>query len=487
MKKIVLTYLIFIALYSSAIAANYYGMGRSAYTYKNFDKAREYFLLDIKDNPDRGDSYYFLGEIEKISKNYDKALEYYQMAVAKKTTGKYLSNSYWNIFILAEDKGDYNTLIKYCRDQWFRTKDRSAKQKIGTIINKQLWTSNDRAIEKYNQGIELAKKGDSAGAASLYKEALEADSSFLAPRFELGMKAYNSGNESEALYQLSYIGERIPFYAEVHMILGELNFKKKNYSAAINNYTSMINFGFIDKSSEYKAMLKRGACNYYLNRYDEAENDITSSLNYIKNDIEPLIMLSAIYIKKKNFDEALKLLNRAETLSASNPMILFQTGSIYYHKNDSQYISYFDRLFDITKKDDAELTKYIKAFKLLLSAYFDKKNYTRSLEIAESINRIPKDSDVIIIGAKSSYNLKQYDKSIRLFEQVQLNNNIRPMLASAYAQVGNKSKAVEILRSLLNDEFAKKEAMKDPLLNSYIKEIEQENQSSSTNDFQQRY
>ncbi|MCL2155581.1 MAG: hypothetical protein FWH53_07960 [Leptospirales bacterium] len=479
MKKIILTYLILITAYSNAIAQNYYGIGRGAYTYKNFDKARENFLLDIKDNPNRGDSYYFLGEIEKISKNYDQALEYYQIAVTKKTTGKYLTNSYWNILILSEEKGDYNNLVKYCRELWFRTKDKSAKQKIETIINKQLWTSNESAIEKYNQGIELAKKGDSAGAAALYKEALSIDSSFLAPRFELGMKAYNSGNESEALYQLSYIGNKIPFYAEVHMILGELNFKKNNYSAAVNNYTSMINYGFIDKNTEYKAILRRGACYYYLNRYDEAENDIESALNYIKNDIEPMMMLSAIYIKKKDFDEALKLLSRAEILSPNNTMILFQTGSIYYHKNDPQYISYFDKLFDMTKKNDTELTKYTKAFKLLLTVHFDRKNYTHSLEIAEAVNRVQKDDEVIIIGAKSSYNLKLYSKSIGLFEQVQLNNNIKPMLASAYAQTGNKNKAVEVLKSLLNDEFAKREAMKDPLLNDYIKEIEKEKENQS--------
>ena len=481
MKKIILTYLILITAYSSTIAANYYGMGRGAYTYRNFDKARECFLLDLKDNPDRGDSYYFLGEIEKISKNYDKALEYYQIAVTKKTTGKYLSNSYLNILILSEDKGDYNNLVKYCRELWFRTKDRSAKQKIESIINKQLWTSNENAIAKYNQGIELSKKGDSAGAEALYKEALSIDGSFLAPRFELGMKAYNSGNESDALYQLSYIGNRIPFYAEVHMILGELNFKKSNYSAAINNYTSMINFGFIDKDTEFKTMLKRGACYYYINRYDEAEKDITASLNYIKNDIDPLIMLSAIHIKKKNFDEALKLLNRAEALSPGNPMIIFQTGSIHYHQNDSRYISYFDRLFDITKKNDAEMTKYIKAFKLLLAGHFSKKNYARSLEIAESITSVQKDSEVIITCAKSSYNLKQYSKSISLFEQVQLNNSNKATLASAYAQTGNKTKAVEILKAILNDEFAKNEAAKDPLLKNYIKEIEQERQRSTEN------
>jgi hypothetical protein len=161
-------------------------------------------------------------------------------------------------------------------------------------------------------------------------------------------------------------------------------------------------------------------------------------------------------------------------------MILFQRGSIYYHKNDPLYISFFDRLFDIIKRNDAELTKYVKAMRLLLSGHFDKTNYARSLEISESLNRIQKDREVIIIGAKSSYNLKQYGKSIELFEQVQLNNSLKPMLASAYAQNGNKSKAVEILKSFLYDESAKREAMKDPLLKKYIDEIEKDSQAAKT-------
>ena len=81
-----------------------------------------------------------------------------------------------------------------------------------------------------------------------------------------------------------------------------LNFKKRNYSAAADNYTSVINFGFIDKHTEYNTLLKRGTCYYHMNNFDEAEKDITSSMDYIKNDSEPLIMLSAIYIKKKNFN-----------------------------------------------------------------------------------------------------------------------------------------------------------------------------------------
>jgi len=254
------------------------------------------------------------------------------------------------------------------------------------------------------------------------------------------MNAYNSGNENEALSQLNYIGDRIPFYAEVHLILGGINFKNKNYSAAAQNFSSVINFGFIDKSTEYHTLLKRGTCFYHMNNYDEAEKDITSSLDFIKNDSEPLIMLSAIYIKKKNFDGALKILSRAESISGNDPVVLFQTGSIYYYKDDNRYVSYFDRLYDINKASDAGIKQYLKAFKLLLNNHFENHNYSRSLEISESLNKVQKDTDVIIIAAKSSYHLKQYGRAIELFQQISLNNSSKVMLASAYSRTENKSK-----------------------------------------------
>lgn len=175
MKKIILTCLIIITAYSITFAQNYHGMGRNAYVYRNFDKAREYFLLDVKSNPNRGDSYYFLGELEKTLKNYDEALKYFQITVTKNTTRKYLINAYWNIILLFEEKGDYANFVKYCREMYYRTGDRSAKNKIETIINKLLWTDNEQAIQKYNQASELAKKGDKAGAMQAYREALSID------------------------------------------------------------------------------------------------------------------------------------------------------------------------------------------------------------------------------------------------------------------------------------------------------------------------
>ena len=46
------------------------------------------------------------------------------------------------------------------------------------------------------------------------------------------------------------------------------------------------------------------------------------------------------------------------------------------------------------------------------------------------------------------------------------------MLASAYAHTQNKTKAIDLLKSIISDEALKKEAMKNTLLKPYIEEIE---------------
>jgi tetratricopeptide (TPR) repeat protein len=471
MKRLIIIFLIIVSQNTFVFASSYYGMGRTAYVYRNFDKAREYFLKDIKET-DRGDSYYFLGEIEKTLKNYDQSLYYFQIAVTKNTTRKYLVNAYWNLIILYEEKGDYNNFVKYCRDLWYRTGDSSGRRKIEGLINRLLWTDNEQAIQKYKEGMALVKKGDKAGAVKLFRESLSTDSSFLAPRFELGMDAYNSGNENEAFSHLSVIGERIPFYAEVHLVLGGINFKNRNYSSAIENYNSVINYSFIDKNTEYNVRLKRGTCYYYLNNLDEAEKNITSVLDNIKKDTEPLSMLSAINIKNKNFQSALKILSRAESISGNDPVVLFQTGSIYYHENNLKYVTYFDRLYNAIKNSSTELKNYFKAVKILITYHFEKNNYNRVIEISDTLNKIQNDPDITLISAKSYYFLKQYEKAIEFFSKIHLNYSSRVMFASAYAYIEKKEKAVEQIKIFIDNQAAKQDAMNDPKLKKYIEEIE---------------
>jgi tetratricopeptide (TPR) repeat protein len=455
-------------------------MGRSAYVYKNYDKAREMFLKDIEQH-DRGDSYYFLGEIEKTEKNYDLAMTYFQGAIERNTTRKYLVNAYWNLIILHEEKGDYSNVVKYCRMMWQKTGDSSAKKKIESLTNKLLWTSNADAIVRYENGMENLNKGNKDEALKLFREALTYDSLFLAPKFELGMYAYKNGNESEALNYLEPIAERIPYYTEVQLIVANINYNNRNFNRAAARFTSVIDSEFSDRQTITDATLKRGICWYNMGDMDRAEQDISSVSANIKNNAEPLVVLAAIHIKKRNYDEALKVLSRAEAVSPDDPIILYQTGSIYYSRNDWKYVSYFDRLHDITvKKPPEDYSRYLKAFKLLAQAHFDKKNWLRAAEISESYLQNTNDYNITLLSGKSYFHMEKYDKSIEQLEKISLKYSDELYLAMANARTGRKEKSIAILKRIIFDPAIRREASKDSQLKTYIEEIDRQNNQNKT-------
>lgn len=474
MKKNLFIFILIFLLQDIVFSSQYHHIGRNAYVYRNYAKARENFLKDVEISGS-GDSYYFLGEIEKNEKNYDLAIQYFAAAVSRNTSRKFLINSYWNLIILYEERGDYPNYIRYCREFWFKTRDSSARQKIDTLINKLLWSDNEEAVKKYNEGIALLKKGDASNASQSFKDAINIDSMFLSPKFELGMIAYKSGNNSDTVYYLSPIAERIPFYAEVQLILGNINFNSRNYSSAITNFSSVLEYGFADKETEYNTKLKRGTCYYHTGDFENAEKDISSASESVRGNNEPLVILAAIYIKKKELDSALKVLQKAESISADDPVVLFQTGSIYYYKNDEKYAIYFDRLHNAVKDNNTEYSKYTKAFKLLMAYHYKQKNYSRTIEISNKLQSGSQDYETIITAARSNHYLGQHEEAILLFKKISLQNNSdRVLLAVSYAETGRNEIAIDIIRNIQYDQNAYSEARKNKSLQPLIKEIEKQ-------------
>ncbi len=468
-KKIAI--IILVMSYLPLWASANFQRGKTAYIYRNYDKAKEYFLKDIEQY-DRGDSYYFMGEIEKILKNYKSAFEYYEKAVTKSMTKKYMVNAYWNLIVLTEERNDYGKVVHYCREMWRKTRDGSARSKVESLINKMLWTSNQSAIEKYKNGLEQSKRGKKAEAHALFLEASAIDSSFLAPKFELGMHAYNNNNEAEAMRYLSEIAYRIPYYAEIQLILGDLNYKNGNYSAAAENFDAVIEYGFIDQGLIFKTLVKRGESYYRSGNYISAEKDFVEVTKSKTRDTNTYLLLSAIYIKQSKFDEALNTLKIADKMAPDEPSVLFQMGSIYYHKQDWKYISYFDRLFEKVQNESHEKMRlYDRAFKILIKSLFEKEKYSRTITVASKISEYSNDYDTMLVLAKSHYFVKNYDKSIEYFEKISPSNLDKVTLAKAYFYSSRKSQASVVLKDMMYDTAALSEARKDNNLKKIINEL----------------
>jgi tetratricopeptide (TPR) repeat protein len=111
--------------------------------------------------------------------------------------------------------------------------------------------------------------------------------------------------------------------------------------------------------------------NYEIYRYDKAFEEISAAIEYNKNAIEPLLILSAIYIKTEDYKNALATLLKARNKYKENLEIIYQIGSLYYKIEDQKYIKYFSLLFNKLDKKKSAPQKYYKAFILLLKNQYE--------------------------------------------------------------------------------------------------------------------
>ena len=459
---------------SAPLFAGYYEQGRSYYTYKKYDKAKEMFLK-AAETSDSGDAYYFLGEIEKLQGKYREAEEYYKTAIAKKNISRqYLINAYWNAVVLAEQREDYESVIKLCREMWQKTGEGGARQKIESLINKLLWTDNSDAIDKYREGIELKKNGKTNESLSRFYDSLRFAPSFLAPKFEIGMIAYKSGDLDLTASYLSEIAASIPFYTDVRVILAEIYFTRHRYQAAIDHYGKILEFGFIDSAAEYRIRVKLAICYYNTNDFEDSEKEIEKALLFRGKSVELLLLLSAVKIKTGKYDEALKALHKAKSADPENPEVLYQLGSIYYKENDARYGSYFDRLFDLVSGKKSHQPKYTKVFIILAKNHLENKNYSRVIGIIKALDEKSQSYETSLLAAKAFYHLKKYDEAIDYFEKISLGNEDKYLLCKAYALSGRREKAKSILHELFYAGEYLSKAKQDPALAGIAQEIEKD-------------
>lgn len=433
---------------STALFAGYYEQGRGFYIKKNYDRAHEMFLK-AAESGGPGDAYYFLGEIERIRSNYSEAEKYYRAAISHRTTSRqYLVNSYWNALLFAEQRNDYPAVASICRSMWIRTGDASARQKIETLVNKLLWSDNNDAIDAYNAGMELKKSGKPAAAMEKFQDALRTDPSFLAPRFELGITAYNAGEYDKASGYLEDIASKIPFYAEVQLILGDLQFARHNYRSAAEHYDRVQEYGLLDRAGEYRLQIKRGTCYYNLDEYPLAEKELEKALSYGPRSTEALLLMSAIKIKLEKYGDALKSLQKANAASPDNPEIQYQIGSVYYKQDDPRYVASFEKLFSLAGSRKDAPAKYRKVFMILAKRHYDARGFERAEAILATFDEKSHTFDSRLLAARTAYQLKKYDAAIDQFEKISPPAEDRFLLCRAYALSGRREKAKALLSEL---------------------------------------
>lgn len=451
---------------TAALEASHYGAGVRFFMHKNYEKAQENLLKAVENDPN-GNAYYFLGEIERIKGDYAKATGYYQKAVQGRIGQKFLRLAYWNLVIMTEKQGNYTELVKSLKIFWEKTGSYGAKSKVEEIINKSIWSNNPEAIEAYNQGISK-KKSAHDEALNDFNNALAKDPNFMAPKFEIGIMQYRNGNLNSALGSFSAIVGRVPFYGDVHLLMGEIYFNSHSYSSAVHHFSRALDYCFLGKEALYSVYMKRATSHYRLSDYGSAKEDLSRARRIGGGEMEPLLLLSAINIKQGNYNEALDFLNEANTRQPGNSGIIFQIGSIYYKLNDSKYIGYFDRLFDIEHAGGGNVPdKYSRAMSILVKDHYNAGKYSRAGRILNALSSVD-GSEMNAIAARTYYNTRDYEKAIVYLKKLYDNQENSLYLASSYARTNRIDKAREIVLKYYHDESFRKAAGEKDSLRSIV-------------------
>jgi tetratricopeptide (TPR) repeat protein len=473
------SFLLFIMSLAVDVHAGYFEQGSRYYVYRNYAKAREMFLKAVEVSND-GNAYYFLGEIEKNEKHFDRAVEYYQLAVRGRINRKYYKLAYWNVIVLTEQTGDYMGMVKFCRELYERTGDGGAKSKVESVINKFLWTDNEEAKQSYNRGIELKKAESFDEADSAFREALSRESSFLAPRFELGLSELRRGRGAEALRHFGQVADRIPFYGEVHLLMGDIYFQREAYRDAASHFERALETSFLDKNSRYLVYIKIATARYNTRDFEKSKEHLASALKLNAASREALLMLSAINISEENYREALASLEKAHKLDPDDTEVIFQTASIHYRLGDARHIPEFDRLFDLSEEETDLPQKYYRAFEILARHHFQAKNYARADRILRALPEGARNHEQNLMRARASYHLGDYEEAIRRFERLSPGGDEdRYILCLLYAKTGRGDRARSILSGLASSETYRTKARKEPALARILAQIEEEAKAKS--------
>ncbi len=465
-----------VVLTALPLLAGYYEAGVRFFMHRQYDEAREQLSKAVEASPGNGNAYYYLGETERNLGNYDKAIEFYQKAVDNNASRKYFKMAYWNLVVLTEQRGNYRELVKSCKIFWRRTGDSGMKSKVETLINKSIWSDNADAVAKYNGGMKQKEKSPEEALKS-FREAIAIDGRFLAPKFEIGLMHYRKGNVLDAV---SYFGEivgRVPFYGDVHLLLGNIYHNQNSHSYAIEHLSRAIDYSMVGKDAEYDIYLKRGGSYFKTGDYARAKEDIATARRMKPGELDPLLLLTAINIRLEKYDEALESLAAIEKKRPRDPDVLLQMGSLYYRKNDGRYVGYFDRLYqELASVEKHAPESYNRPMEILAKAHYEQSRLERAKAVMDFIPQERWSGTLRLMAARAAYGLKDYDSAIANYEKLSLGSEDSAFLAAAYTRRGRDDRARGLVERYYSDEKFMSLAKSHRGLKVIIAQIEKERQ-----------
>lgn len=194
---------------------------------------------------------------------------------------------------------------------------------IGLAQDAATGAKSPEAGNAYNNGLDLAKKGNFKAAVPKFQEAVTADPMFY-----------------EAFYMLAYSQKKLENYMEA----------EKNYKKAIE-----INNQFEN------AFIALGNLQTDMGNYDDAINSFNGVLSYNSESAKANFGLGNVYYIMKQYNKAIPVLKKATELDPSYDFALNILGLAQEQENQlADAVISFEAAIKVTKKNDSRGTYYFR-------------------------------------------------------------------------------------------------------------------------------
>ena len=247
------------------------------------------------------------------------------------------------------------------------------------------------AIESYYWKAETKRySGKNSEAINIYRNLLEEHpASFIVPRveYQLGLLYFSSKeiNSARRYLQTAASSSEDDVRASAYNLLGELELKSKQYSAALNYFERGLNISEINSDLQLHSMLGLGASLYYLGKNDDAikylNNILAASPDFERDRVN--YYLAENYFDKQKYNEALERFKGINSKEEDiKRLTLYGTAYCYFNLGDYENAAFrFAEYVKVYPNDERVTDAKLR----LADSYFGSKNYTASYQVYKDL------------------------------------------------------------------------------------------------------
>ncbi len=393
-------------------------------------------------------NYFIIGKIYEYQQDYSNALNNYKQGIVFDPFSSLLRN---NIAILLLQKNDIPNAIK---------------QLTSAIeINK-----NDYDSMLLLSTI-LFSKGDIEGAKKLLFEAKAIDPKRIDAYLKLSDISLFTRDEKSALDILNELLKNSKDKSEAYLRIGKIYLNRRNIKMAAEAF---INALTIDPANHDAALML--SITYELEeRYDNAIDILKKSQRYVSDDIEVMLLIGKLYLRKEDFNSAKMFFEYAVRNSSNIVLISTTVANIYSqegyyyeadkifknliaeYNNNEELKYYYGKLLITMKRYDEgiEILSQIKDAKflnhsqsLICAAYLERKKYEQAYDC--TLKNDSENESIFFIKAESLIGMKRYEDARKLLENAVRKREIWCdaiiYLSRVYEKIISKEAAISLLK-----------------------------------------